>query len=74
MQNTSIDVRQAACQVCGDIENPSDTFLIKEIPFLLNCCRDKNTAVKAAADDAVSSLLHLSAGGYSSRLKVCISE
>ena len=45
--------------MAGAIQDPSDQFLKRLLPTLLTCCRDKNTAVRAAGEEALISLLSL---------------
>ena len=53
----------------GEVTDPSDRFIAQVLPTLLNCCRDKNTAVKSAGEEALGNLLHLATPG-DNRLKV----
>ena len=64
-----MDVRVAVCEVCGGIPSPPDQLLVCVIPPLLLGTRDKNTAVKAAAEKAVVGLVQGEWG-----LKVSIHE
>ena len=54
--------------MAGAIQDPSDQFLKRLLPTLLTCCRDKNTAVRAAGEEALISLLSLTTND--SELKV----
>ena len=54
--------------MAGAIQDPSDQFLKRLLPALLTCCRDKNTAVRAAGEEALISLLSLTTND--SELKV----
>lgn len=61
--HTSSDVRVAACDAFSCIgkhtENISDQLLKESIPALLLLVKDKNTAVKASAEQALIDLLQL---------------
>ncbi len=56
MVHSSSDIRVAGCDVCASLSSPSD-LLVSLLPPVLQCCRDKNTAVKATAEKAVSNLI-----------------
>ena len=57
MTHSSSDIRVAGCDVCASLSSPSDPLLVSLLPLVLQCCRDKNTAVKATAEKAVSNLI-----------------
>ena len=57
MVHSSSDIRVAGCDVCASLSSPSDHLLVSLLPPVLQCCRDKNTAVKATAEKAVSNLI-----------------
>lgn len=63
LSHTSSDVRVAACNVFGCIgkhaETISDDLLKESIPALLPCVKDKNTTVKATAEQALMDVLQL---------------
>ncbi len=46
-----------ACDVCGELISPSDKILVGTLPHLLANYREKNTAVKAAAEVAIGNLI-----------------
>ena len=66
LSNTSSDVRSAACEAFGCIGKHSDVLsdqLLKDcIPSLLLMTKDKNTAVKASGEKAVTDFLKLQEG------------
>lgn len=53
-----MDIKIAACDVCGDLLSPSDKVLISVLPLLVQNVREKNTAVKMAAEMALHKLIH----------------
>ena len=62
MGNTSMDIRQATCEICGRIKEPSDIFVRSMVGPLLVSTKDKNTAVKSASERALVDLLDLANG------------
>jgi len=77
--HTSSDVRVAACDAFGCIgkhaESTSDQLLKECIPALLPLVKDKNTVVKASAEQALIDILQLqhSQSVYHVR-KMCICD
>ena len=74
MVHSSSDIRVAGCDVCGSLTTHTDPLLSTLLPHVLQCCRDKNTAVKAAAEKAIASLIqgeaHLKVGDVRACLPV----
>ena len=66
LSHTSSDVRSAACEAFGCIGKYSDVIsdeLLKDcIPSLLQMTKDKNTAVKASGEKAITDFLKLQGG------------
>ena len=64
--HTSSDVRAAACDAFGCIgkhaQNISDQLLKEFVPALLPLVKDRNTAVKASAEQALTDILQLQQG------------
>lgn len=44
--------------MCGEVQSPSDSLLSSVFPLLLQNTKEKNTAVKAAAEKAIVQLIH----------------
>ena len=66
-----MDVRQSACETCGSIKKPSDDFIKGMIGPLLVCTKDKNTAVRSRAEQAIIDILDLNSPD-NNRMKVII--
>ena len=66
LNHTSSDVRVAACDTFSSIgkhvESIDDQLLKECIPALLPLVKDKNTAVKASAEQALIDILQLQQG------------
>jgi len=66
LSHTSSEVRSAACEAFGSIGKHSDVVsdeLLKDcIPSLLLMTKDKNTAVKASGEKAITDFLKLREG------------
>lgn len=79
LTHTSSDVRVAACDIFScigkHIQSISDQLLKEFIPALLPLVKDKNTAVKASAEQALIDILQLQQGQsiYHVR-KICFVE
>jgi len=76
LSNTSSDVRSAACEAFGCIGKHSDVIsdqLLKDcIPSLLLMTKDKNTAVKASGEKAITDFLKLSEGRSVYNVSSCV--
>ena len=63
LSHSSSDVRVAACDAFSfigkHVKSISDQFLKECVPVLLSSVKDRNTAVKASAEQALIDLLQL---------------
>ena len=55
--HTTQDIRLVASGACSELKSPSEQLLREVIPPLLANTREKNTAVKAAAEKAIVDLI-----------------
>jgi len=61
LTHSSLDVKITASDVCGELVSPSDKMLTSALPLLLQNAREKNTALKAAAETAIFKLIQSTA-------------
>ena len=57
LTHSALDVKIAACDVCGELLSPSDQLLTAVLPLLLQSYREKNTALKSSAEMAIYKLI-----------------
>lgn len=54
LSHSSTDIRVVGCDVCSALQSLPDPLLSSILPLLLQNTKEKNTAVKAAAEKAIT--------------------
>ena len=58
LTHSSTDIRVVGCDVCASLESVPDPLLSSLLPLLLQNTKEKNTAVRTAAEKTITMLVH----------------